>query len=80
MAWADDTADGGKTAARHIFVYGRVQGVGFRARTVSLARSLGVCGWVRNRSDGSVEIAAEAAPQIIEQFLEKLKKLIPLPG
>lgn len=40
-------------------VTGRVQGVGFRAYAVRLARECGVVGWVRNEPDGSV--AAEAS-------------------
>jgi acylphosphatase len=40
-------------------VRGRVQGVYFRASAQREARRLGVCGWVRNRADGSLEIVAE---------------------
>ena len=43
----------------HVEVYGRVQGVAFRAHTMRRARELGLCGWVRNRPDGSVEVLAE---------------------
>lgn len=38
-----------------IIVHGRVQGVAFRHHTCRRAEELGVCGWVRNLPDGSVE-------------------------
>jgi acylphosphatase len=43
----------------HMVVRGRVQGVYFRASVQREARRLGVCGWVRNRTDGALEIVAE---------------------
>lgn len=43
----------------HMVVRGRVQGVYFRASAQREARRLGVCGWVRNRADGVLEIVAE---------------------
>ena len=39
----------------HVIVEGRVQGVGFRAFIDREAKVRGLSGWVRNRSDGSVE-------------------------
>ncbi|MCA9482572.1 MAG: acylphosphatase [Nitrospina sp.] len=48
----------GNRAAR-LVVSGKVQGVWFRASTEKEAARLGICGWVRNCNDGSVEIFAE---------------------
>lgn len=42
-------------------VRGRVQGVGFRAFVIAEACSLGLKGFVRNRPDGTVEVAAEGS-------------------
>ena len=47
-----------RTLARRFIVRGRVQGVGFRWFVEREARMLGVDGWVRNNSDGSVEVLA----------------------
>jgi acylphosphatase len=47
------------TGAVHLFARGRVQGVFFRASTQKTAEGLGLTGWVKNCSDGSVEIHAE---------------------
>ena len=41
--------------ARHVFIRGRVQGVGYRDFTERSALSRGLAGWVRNRRDGAVE-------------------------
>ena len=40
-------------------VTGHVQGVSYRAQTAAQARRLGLVGWVKNRSDGGVELEAE---------------------
>ena len=44
--------------AKHYLVRGRVQGVGFRWFVEREAHMLGIAGWVRNNSNGSVEVLA----------------------
>ena len=48
---------------RRYFVSGRVQGVGFRDFVERRARATGVTGWVRNRTDGRVEVLATGTTQ-----------------
>lgn len=50
----------------HAFVDGVVQGVGFRYFVLDAAVRLGTIGWVRNRSDGRVEILAEGPRASLE--------------
>jgi acylphosphatase len=56
---------------RYLF-FGRVQGVGFRYTTASLARDCGVRGYVRNRIDGSVELVAQGSETAIDRLLTGL--------
>lgn len=60
--------------AYHMFVFGRVQGVGFRAWALSCARRLKVTGWVRNAEDASVEVWAEGARDTLEAFADTLRE------
>ncbi len=53
----------------NITVQGRVQGVFFRASARAKAIDLGVVGFVKNKSDGSVYIEAEGEEKILEVFL-----------
>jgi len=53
-----------------IKVQGRVQGVGFRYATKATADQLGVKGTVKNESDGSVSIEAEAEESMLGLFLD----------
>ncbi len=56
--------------AVHLCVHGRVQGVFFRDSTRKVAQGLGLAGWVKNRSDGSVEIHAEGDREKLEKLIE----------
>lgn len=58
-----------QTIRRQVFFSGRVQGVGFRYTTVSLARRFEVTGFVRNLADGRVELVAEGPPTEIDAFV-----------
>lgn len=57
----------------HCFFSGRVQGVGFRFTCEQLARDLELVGWVRNLSDGRVEIIAEGPEEMLKSLLDKLR-------
>ncbi len=45
-----------------LHIYGRVQGVGFRNYINHHAHERSVTGWIRNRSDGSVEVMLQGKP------------------
>ena len=59
---------------RHVFVEGRVQGVGYRDFTRRRALRLGISGWVRNRSDGAVEAVVRGAAADVETLLIEMRK------
>jgi acylphosphatase len=61
-------------ARLHAHVYGVVQGVNFRYHTRRQARALLLSGWVRNRSDGSVEVLAEGPRPQLEALLRYLHR------
>ncbi|MBN2156290.1 MAG: acylphosphatase [Candidatus Lokiarchaeota archaeon] len=61
-----------KKMKMHAIVSGKVQGVFFRANTADVANRLGVTGYVRNLSDGKVEVVAEGSH---DKLLELLKWL-----
>jgi acylphosphatase len=58
----------------HLIVSGAVQGVGFRMFIDRKAKELKLCGWVRNRTDGTVEIDAQGTEQAIEELLHQAKR------
>jgi acylphosphatase len=51
-----------------LLIRGRVQGVFFRAATQREAKRLGITGWVRNRTDGSVEVLAEGEEDSVKEL------------
>ncbi len=55
-------------------VWGRVQGVGFRAFVEDAAARLGVCGWAKNCDDGSVEVYATGAPELLSELSGYLRR------
>jgi acylphosphatase len=60
------------TTCRYL-VHGRVQGVGYRYFVLRAAEQLGVAGFARNLSDGSVEVVAEAPDATLAQFEARLR-------
>jgi acylphosphatase len=57
----------------HIWVTGRVQGVGFRAFVQLSGSTFGLRGWVRNVGYDEVETLAEGRREVIDQFVELVK-------
>ncbi len=50
-------------------IEGFVQAVGFRHFAISEARTLALDGWVRNRSDGTVEALVSGSTKSVEAFV-----------
>ena len=53
---------------RHYIVTGKVQGVWYRNTTQQIAIDLGLTGWVKNLTDGSVEIVATGQSNRLNKF------------
>jgi len=60
--------------ARHYLISGRVQGVGFRYFAEHSARARGIAGWVRNLSDGRVEVFAQGRADRVKEFEQDLRR------
>ncbi|MBM4355325.1 MAG: acylphosphatase [Deltaproteobacteria bacterium] len=63
---------GKEVVQRRFVVRGRVQGVFYRASTEEKAAELGLAGWVRNRTDGSVEVVAAGPADLLSELEEWL--------
>lgn len=64
--------------ARRVVLRGRVIGVGYRDWMVVTARKLGLSGWVRNRTDGTVEALIDGDEGSIDEMLRACRRGPPL--
>lgn len=64
---ADPSSSNLKTL--HLVIHGRVQGVFFRQSMQYEAQSLAICGWVRNRSNGTVEAVVHGDPGAVDAMV-----------
>ena len=55
-------------------VRGHVQGIGYREACVRRARTQGVAGWVRNRTDGSVEVLLQGSQEQLADMCNWLRE------
>ena len=60
--------------AHRLRIYGRVQGVGFRAFVYREARLAGCSGWVRNRTDGTVEAVLWGDDETVDTLLKRIEE------
>lgn len=63
-----------ETLALRLRVHGKVQGVWYRAWSVEQARELGLDGWVRNRSDGTVEAAVSGPDVSVREMVRRCRR------
>lgn len=56
-----------------MLISGQVQGVGFRYTSAQIAKRFEIDGWVKNLSDGRVELQIQGAQSELERYLEALK-------
>jgi acylphosphatase len=74
QGWSDGGCRSERMAVRYTaFFSGQVQGVGFRYMSCRIARRYKVTGFVRNLSDGRVELVAEGASDQAEAFIEAVR-------
>ena len=57
---------------RRVVYHGRVQGVGFRYTAASIARRFPVTGYVKNLSDGTVEMVVDGIPEDLDAFVSEV--------
>lgn len=64
----------GERVRKQVIYRGRVQGVGFRATTHSIASGFDVVGYVRNLPNGNVELVAEGSAVELQNFLNAIRE------
>ena len=62
------------TQALQLYIEGRVQGVGYRQWMLSLARQIGICGWVRNIANGQVHALLVGTDVQLAQLVEQCRR------
>lgn len=62
------------SSARRFLIRGRVQGVGFRWFVEREAHILAIAGWVRNNSDGTVEVLAQGTRDQLAGLRSRLRE------
>ena len=67
-------AGGEYSKSVQVVIEGRVQGVWYRAWTVKQATELGLDGWVRNRSNGSVEALFSGPEKAVNRMIAECRK------
>lgn len=62
----------------HLFIFGFVQGVGYRQFVKQNAKKLGLTGWVKNDLSGRVEVVVQSSASSDQEAKEKIEQLIEL--
>ena len=59
---------------KRLIIHGRVQGVFYRAWSGQVARALGLRGWVRNRSEGTVEMLVAGDAAMVREMIARCRE------
>jgi acylphosphatase len=59
-----------KKVRAQVVIAGKVQGVFFRMETKRTADTYGVCGWVKNKNDGTVEALLEGDEERVRSVID----------
>ena len=58
----------------HLLIEGKVQGVFYRATAKDKAEKLHIAGWVKNTSEGAVEITCQGEEKSLQEFIAWCRK------